>query len=97
MIIDIHSVQVRRELCLPTLTIKTSNIIGPRLAGHLSHNIMGAGRKTSTVGLKEKSKYTSTVNGSTSARNLRKADLGSVIFGCKHLTYKECMFKQLFG
>ncbi|XP_049412023.1 uncharacterized protein LOC125875016 [Solanum stenotomum] len=58
---------------------------------------MGAGRKTTTVGLKEKSEYTSTVNGSTSARNLRKADLGSVIFGCKHLTYKECMFKQLFG
>ncbi|KAG5600103.1 hypothetical protein H5410_031473 [Solanum commersonii] len=58
---------------------------------------MRAGRKTTTVGLKEKSEYTSTVNGSTSARNLRKADLGSVIFGCKHLTYKECMFKQLFG
>ncbi|TMW90343.1 hypothetical protein EJD97_015878 [Solanum chilense] len=58
---------------------------------------MGAGRKTTTVGLNEKSKYTSTVNGSTSARNLRKSDLGSVIFGCKHLTYKECMFKQLFG
>ncbi|XP_060182382.1 uncharacterized protein LOC132612054, partial [Lycium barbarum] len=39
----------------------------------------------------------STVNGSASARNLRKADLGAVIFGCKHFTYKECMFKQSFG
>ncbi|XP_059301760.1 uncharacterized protein LOC132053658 isoform X2 [Lycium ferocissimum] len=58
---------------------------------------MGAGRKTKTVMLKEKSKYVSTVNGSVSARNLRKADLGAVIFGCKHFTYKECMFKQLFG
>ncbi|PHU13969.1 hypothetical protein BC332_15174 [Capsicum chinense] len=58
---------------------------------------MGAGRKTTTVTLKEKARYTSTVNGSTSARNLRKANLGAVIFGCKHFTYRECLFKQLFG
>ncbi|KAK4351282.1 hypothetical protein RND71_030595 [Anisodus tanguticus] len=71
---------------------------------------MGAGRKTTTVTLKEKTRYMSTVNGSVSARNLRKTDLngsvsarnlrktdlGAVIFGCKHFTYKECLFKQLF-
>ncbi|KAJ3693805.1 hypothetical protein LUZ60_009285 [Juncus effusus] len=31
------------------------------------------------------------------ARNLRKSDLGGVIFGCKHNTIKECLTKQLFG
>ncbi|KAG4184350.1 hypothetical protein ERO13_A09G168100v2 [Gossypium hirsutum] len=30
-------------------------------------------------------------------RNLRKNQLGGVIFGCKNTTYKECLFKQLFG
>ncbi|KAL8162631.1 hypothetical protein V2J09_014120, partial [Rumex salicifolius] len=32
-----------------------------------------------------------------SAKNLSKTELGSVIFGCKHSTFKECIFKQLFG
>ncbi|XP_008799817.2 uncharacterized protein LOC103714378 [Phoenix dactylifera] len=36
-------------------------------------------------------------NSSVSARNLRKNDLGGVIFGCKHSTIAECLSKQLFG
>ncbi|KAK8600050.1 hypothetical protein V6N13_060131 [Hibiscus sabdariffa] len=31
------------------------------------------------------------------SRNLRKNQLGGVIFGCKNATYKECLYKQLFG
>lgn len=31
------------------------------------------------------------------SRNLEKANLGAVIFGCKHSTIKECLVKQLFG
>lgn len=58
---------------------------------------MGAGRKTETYTLKEKSERSSSVNGSIGARNLRKSQLGGVIFGCKHSTYKECMSKLLFG
>ena len=60
---------------------------------------MGAGRKTQTIWLKEKPgpQVQGTSNFSTSARNLRKNDLGGVIFGCKHSTIKECYFKQLFG
>nr|XP_016461932.1 PREDICTED: uncharacterized protein LOC107785206 isoform X2 [Nicotiana tabacum] len=58
---------------------------------------MGAGRKTTTLALKEKTKSMSTVNCGASARNLRKADLGAVIFGCTHVTHKECLLKQLFG
>ena len=58
---------------------------------------MGAGRKTKTLPLKEKPEDKWTVNCSVSARNLRKADLGAVIFGCKHYTIKECQLKQLFG
>ncbi|KAM7275342.1 hypothetical protein ACFE04_017208 [Oxalis oulophora] len=34
---------------------------------------------------------------SATARNLRKSDLGGVIFGCKDNTIKECYDKQLFG
>ncbi|XP_060964734.1 uncharacterized protein LOC133029021 isoform X1 [Cannabis sativa] len=60
---------------------------------------MGAGRKTETYWLKEKSvpqaQWPS--NFSSTARNLRKNDLGGVIFGCKHSTFKECILKQLFG
>lgn len=58
---------------------------------------MGAGRKTETLPLKEKPEDKWTVNCSVSARNLRKADLGAVIFGCKNYTIKECQLKQLFG
>ncbi|CAK9160616.1 unnamed protein product [Ilex paraguariensis] len=58
---------------------------------------MGAGRKTKTLPLKEKPPPYWTVNCSASARNLRKSDLGGVIFGCKHNTRKECLSRQLFG
>lgn len=34
---------------------------------------------------------------SLSTRNLSKADLGGVIFGCTHDTMQECLSKQLFG
>nr|GLL24374.1 uncharacterized protein LOC109159049 [Ipomoea trifida] len=30
-------------------------------------------------------------------RNLKKGQLGGVIFGCKNDTIKECLLKQLFG
>lgn len=30
-------------------------------------------------------------------RNLRKTNLGAVIFGCKNITIKECLVEQLFG
>lgn len=36
-------------------------------------------------------------NSSVPARNLSKADLGAVIFGCKHNTMSECLSRQLFG
>lgn len=36
-------------------------------------------------------------NCSAPARNLRKSDLGAVIFGCKNRTIKECYLKELFG
>ncbi|PON70273.1 BTB-kelch protein [Parasponia andersonii] len=60
---------------------------------------MGAGRKTHTIWLTEKSvtQAQGTSNFSSTARNLRKNELGGVIFGCKHSTMKECFSKQLFG
>ncbi|PWA84368.1 hypothetical protein CTI12_AA159860 [Artemisia annua] len=36
-------------------------------------------------------------NFSIPARNLRKSDLGGVIFGCTHNTINECLTKHLFG
>ncbi|GJY58847.1 putative development/cell death domain-containing protein [Tanacetum coccineum] len=57
-------------------------------------------------GRKQKSKYSLdwaskeapvTSNFSVSARNMRKSDLGAVIFGCTHNTVNECLSKQLFG
>ncbi|XP_058207340.1 uncharacterized protein LOC131320613 isoform X1 [Rhododendron vialii] len=58
---------------------------------------MGAGRKKKTLTLKEKPQPSNTVNCSVSARNLRKSDLGSIIFGCKHNTIAECYSQLLFG
>ncbi|GLU21870.1 hypothetical protein SLE2022_379820 [Rubroshorea leprosula] len=59
---------------------------------------MGAGRKTRTITVGEKSNQSSaSVNSSVSARNLRESDLAGVIFGCKNETYEECLNKQLFG
>ena len=37
------------------------------------------------------------MSGSLYARNLRKNQLGGVIFGCTRSTMKECLSKQLFG
>ncbi|KAG4925311.1 hypothetical protein JHK87_050851 [Glycine soja] len=34
---------------------------------------------------------------SSCGRNLRKNQLGGIIFGCKNATMKECLSKQLFG
>ncbi|GKD18024.1 putative development/cell death domain, kelch-type beta propeller containing protein, partial [Tanacetum coccineum] len=57
-------------------------------------------------GQKQKSKFSLdwvskeapvTSNFSVSARNLRKSDLGAVIFGCTHNTINECLSKQLFA
>ncbi|GJU87467.1 zinc finger, CCHC-type containing protein [Tanacetum coccineum] len=57
-------------------------------------------------GRKQKSKFSLdwaskeapvTSNFSVSARNLRKSDLGAVIFGCTHNTINECLSKMLFG
>ncbi|KAK3018451.1 hypothetical protein RJ639_004268 [Escallonia herrerae] len=58
---------------------------------------MGAGRKTKTLHLKERSQHPITVNCSAPARNLRKSDIGAVIFGCKNHTIAECYARQLFG
>ncbi|XXG39840.1 hypothetical protein AAC387_Pa01g0698 [Persea americana] len=60
---------------------------------------MGAGKRTQTIIINERtpSSYPTTMNSSTSARNLRKSDLGGVIFGCKHQTMAECLSNQLFG
>ena len=58
---------------------------------------MGAGRKKKTLSLKEKPHPSCTMNYSAPARNLRKRDLGAVIFGCKHNTIGECYSKLLFG
>ncbi|KAG6524344.1 uncharacterized protein LOC122045914 isoform X1 [Zingiber officinale] len=42
-------------------------------------------------------RFVESCNAMVSSRNLRKSDLGGVIFGCKHHTMKECLSKQLFG
>ncbi|KAL1290176.1 hypothetical protein HN51_058584 [Arachis hypogaea] len=62
---------------------------------------MGAGRRTETHVLSERSRApsssSSSVNCSVTARNLRKSELGGVIFGCKHNTMNQCFQMQLFG
>lgn len=60
---------------------------------------MGAGRKTQTFIFDDESNPVPPLNGNSSilTRNLRKSDLGGVIFGCKHDTIQECLSKQLFG
>ncbi|XP_028800305.1 kelch-like protein 20 [Neltuma alba] len=58
---------------------------------------MGGGRKTKQYTLPEKSKTSWSLNCSTSARNLGKAELAGVIFGCTNNTMEECISKQLFG
>nr|XP_010921050.1 actin-binding protein IPP [Elaeis guineensis]XP_010921051.1 actin-binding protein IPP [Elaeis guineensis] len=59
---------------------------------------MGRGKKTQTIIVPERPPWSPTGgNSSTTARNLRKSDLGGVIFGCTHNTMKECLSNQLFG
>ncbi|XP_043701486.1 uncharacterized protein LOC122651958 isoform X2 [Telopea speciosissima] len=59
---------------------------------------MGAGRKTQTFMLGDRTPSSfSTTNSSATARNLRKENLGGVVFGCKNNTMKECLSKQIFG
>ncbi|XP_057524691.1 uncharacterized protein LOC130804316 [Amaranthus tricolor] len=59
---------------------------------------MGAGRKTENVVMQNKPPPQPTSNAAPrTARNLRKNDLGAVIFGCKHSTFNECNSKLLFG
>ncbi|GJS12862.1 B2 protein [Tanacetum coccineum] len=52
------------------------------------------GKSTTLIGPLKKSV---TSNFSVSARNMRKSDLGAVIFGCTHNIINECLSKQLFG
>ncbi|XVF47402.1 hypothetical protein PTKIN_Ptkin03bG0106200 [Pterospermum kingtungense] len=58
---------------------------------------MGAGRKMQTLTLSEKTQQRFTVNCRPTARNLKKSDLAGVIFGCRHITFRECFSKKLFG
>lgn len=46
---------------------------------------------------KEDSQRQGKINCSAPARNLRKSELGAVIFGCKNHTITECNANQLFG
>ncbi|MED6111915.1 hypothetical protein PIB30_056692 [Stylosanthes scabra] len=59
---------------------------------------MGAGKKTqnSQYGWRPTSLSNSEAT-SVFGRNLRKNQLGGVVFGCKNTTIKECLSKQLFG
>lgn len=60
---------------------------------------MRGGKKTKTNKLNQKGKSQPPPTGNFShpARNLRKSDLGAVIFGCKNNTIDECYSQQLFG
>ncbi|KAL9226796.1 hypothetical protein vseg_002567 [Gypsophila vaccaria] len=59
---------------------------------------MGAGRKMEIAPLQINPYYQPSCNSNPySARHLRTNELAGVIFGCKYSTFKECMFKQLFG
>ncbi|KAL2526701.1 Galactose oxidase/kelch [Abeliophyllum distichum] len=58
---------------------------------------MERGRNTKMESKKEKSESSSPGNCSVGARNLRKSELGAVVFGCKHHTMGECLDKKLFG
>lgn len=59
---------------------------------------MGAGRETQTSYLSgTQSLAPNSLVSSVCGRNLKKDQLGGVIFGCKTATIKECLSKQLFG
>ncbi|KAG4377768.1 hypothetical protein GLYMA_18G207500v4 [Glycine max] len=56
--------------------------------------MVGARKKTQT----SQFSVTQTFSPNSSCgRNLRKNQLGGIIFGCKNATMKECLSKQLFG
>lgn len=58
---------------------------------------MGGHKQKHKQNLNKALKEAVSSNYSAPARNLRKADLGAVIFGCTHNTINECMTKNLFG
>ncbi|XP_041000681.1 uncharacterized protein LOC121246573 isoform X1 [Juglans microcarpa x Juglans regia] len=58
---------------------------------------MNRRRKSKKYNFPDKSQTPWTTNCSAPARNLRKSDLGGVIFGCKNNTIEECYSEQLFG
>lgn len=59
---------------------------------------MGGRKQKKKLNLDWATKEVSTIpNFSVPARNLRKTDLGAVIFGCTHSTISECFSNQLFG
>ncbi|KAK1365556.1 DCD domain-containing protein [Heracleum sosnowskyi] len=59
---------------------------------------MGAGRRVQTFNQNGIAFFSiNQAAGNTDFRNLRKNNLGGIIFGCTNSTIKECLFKQLFG
>ncbi|KAI3858167.1 hypothetical protein MKX03_022486 [Papaver bracteatum] len=59
---------------------------------------MGAGRQTQTTfPFSEVGQKNSSISNPGKMRNLRKIDLGGVIFGCTRHTMKECLSNQIFG
>ncbi|CAI9103000.1 OLC1v1001409C1 [Oldenlandia corymbosa var. corymbosa] len=58
---------------------------------------MDAGRKANTLPHIEKAEPEWTGRCTVSTRNLRKSELGGVIFGCKNYTIAECKKRSLFG
>ncbi|RZC73321.1 hypothetical protein C5167_048802 [Papaver somniferum] len=58
----------------------------------------GAGRQTQTTfPFSEGGQNNSSISNPGKMRNLRKFDLGGVIFGCTRHTMKECLSNQIFG
>lgn len=61
-------------------------------------HMIGPGRKAGTFVMSGSGAMSpNLVIGNTYTRNLKKNQLGGVIFGCANNTIKECLFKQLFG
>ncbi|GAB4834047.1 hypothetical protein Ancab_032300 [Ancistrocladus abbreviatus] len=58
---------------------------------------MGSARKKPTLPNGSGALSSGLLLGIIDARNLSKAHLGGVIFGCKNSTIQECLSKQLFG
>ncbi|KAG8377082.1 hypothetical protein BUALT_Bualt09G0131400 [Buddleja alternifolia] len=58
---------------------------------------MGGGRKTQTFTQSESFPSPWMAPNVPWARNLKKNQLGGVVFGCTNSTFKECLSKQLFG